>query len=302
MQALKKVLVAAASVAGLMAVMAAVPAAAAPVFTITPSGIPGIVGYTPQNATDIGLTSSSLLRQVDPTTQSEVGWAYVTGLTNNGSPVSGPSSGLVAPGGFPAPNTYGLYFTYQATVTGLGAIGTPATGVIAPGGFTYTLYADIGADNTYNPALLTGGGTNPSITGTGNDVVLAVGSSIAGGAGFQSPTGAPTINAINTFILCSGASGSGVLGGATVAASGCGAADGTDYFTAPDPFYSLAFLSATAGSALNLVVDASGNFATLNGIQADVNFIGVPEPLTLSLFGAGLAGVAALRRRRSKKA
>jgi hypothetical protein len=28
----------------------------------------------------------------------------------------------------------------------------------------------------------------------------------------------------------------------------------------------------------------------------------VPEPVTLSLFGAGLAGAAALRRRKAKKA
>ena len=30
--------------------------------------------------------------------------------------------------------------------------------------------------------------------------------------------------------------------------------------------------------------------------------VGVPEPLTLTLFGAGLVGAAALRRRKSKKA
>jgi len=305
MRAVKKALVASASVVGLMAVVGVAPAAATPVFSITPSGIPGITTTTPRQATDINLSSSGLITQTGATTQTEVGWAFVTGLSNNGAPVSGALTRLGSPNdiSYGVANSYGLYFTYSATVQGVGpTVGTPGIGVIAPGAFTYTLWADIGADNTYNPATLTGpGGTAPSITGTGNDVALAVGSSILGGAGFQTPTGAPTIDSINTFILCNGTSGQGTLGGATVGAAGCGTTNGSGYFTAPNPFYSLSFLSASAGSAANLTVDASGQFATLNGLVADVNFA-VPEPLTLSLFGAGLAGVAGLRRRRSKKA
>lgn len=72
--------------------------------------------------------------------------------------------------------------------------------------------------------------------------------------------------------------------------------------------YNAAFVTANGGSAL------SAELALYNGLQAGRaylnihtstfpggeirGFLAVPEPLTLSLFGAGLAGVAALRRRR----
>jgi len=280
---MKSFVLAAASVAALMAAIAS-PAVAAPIFTVNPyTGIPGYVGPDgPGDATDIHVSSSSIIRQTGLDTQTETGYAYVTSFTNNGSPAA---VGLAPPGISALSGThlaYGLYFTYSATVTGLGAIGVPDTGVIAPGAFTYTLYADPNYNNAYFGASLGGGGTDGTITNTGDDIVLATGSSIAGGAGFQDPSGAPTINSINSFILT---------------------AAGASYFTSPDPFYNLSFLSATAGSFTDLQIAPGGQYAVLNGISATVNFLPnqVPEPLTLSLFGAGLAGMAAVRRRRQSQ-
>ena len=303
MQAVKRLAIATASVGAILAVLSVSPAAATPVFTITPDAIPGELSLSPTQVTDINASSDSTIVQTGASTQVENGWAFVQGFTNNGSPVSGSGLGIEDGG---AANTYGLYFVYKATVTGITGFSAGQMGTIAAGGFTATLYADVG-DNDIFTAGSTGpsGGTNPAVTDTGgNDVVLAEATSLYGSAGFQSATGAPTIDAVMDFIICDGTVNQGQLGSTVVtggAATGCGTFDALNYFTNPNPFYQIALLSATAGSSNDLSVDATDGDATLNGVVADVNFE-VPEPLTLSLFGAGLVGAAALRRRRSKKA
>jgi hypothetical protein len=64
--------------------------------------------------------------------------------------------------------------------------------------------------------------------------------------------------------------------------------------------------TATAEAALYngmLAGTAYLNIHTSNFPSGEIRgFLKVPEPLTLSLFGAGLAGMAALRRRRQKSA
>ncbi|HKU54590.1 MAG TPA: PEP-CTERM sorting domain-containing protein, partial [Rhizomicrobium sp.] len=51
------------------------------------------------------------------------------------------------------------------------------------------------------------------------------------------------------------------------------------------------------------VVTQTGSIITINGGGGNVDLTKrVPEPVTLSIFGAGLAGAAALRRRKVKKA
>jgi hypothetical protein len=60
--------------------------------------------------------------------------------------------------------------------------------------------------------------------------------------------------------------------------------------------YSPLFLLAEDTSGRDVIIGASGGSIT------DPDPVGVPEPITMSLFGAGLVGAAALRRRKSKKA
>jgi hypothetical protein len=301
MQAVKRAVIATASVGAILAVLSVSPAAATPVFTITPDAIPGESGLSPTQVTDINASSDSTINQTGASTQVENGWAFVQGFTNNGSPVAGSGLGIEDGG---APNTYGLYFKYTATVNGITGFSAGQSGTIAAGGFTATLYADVG-DNDIFTAGATGpsGGTNPTVTDTGSsDVVLAEATSLYGSAGFQASTGAPTINAVLDFIICDGTANQGHLGGTVVtggAATGCGTFDALTYFTNPNPFYQIALLSATAGSSNDLTVDATDHDATLNGVVADINFE-VPEPGTLAMFGLGLIGLGWFMRRRGK--
>lgn len=82
-------------------------------------------------------------------------------------------------------------------------------------------------------------------------------------------------------------------------------ADGTLWFGTQSDFSSARTLYqySTAGTFLSSAVYAGltgDNF--LGGEFGFVSLASVPEPVTLAIFGAGLAGAAALRRRRAKKA
>lgn len=277
--------------------MSAAQAAALP-FSIDPNVL--VTGGTYPNsvtATDINGISDSTIHQTGATTQTEYGWLQVQGLTNNGVPVLNTQTGIVQSGSFGSgPTTYDPYFTFQGTVNGISAFTPGNIGTVGPGDYTFTLLSDTAADDTFNPGDATTG-ANPTVGGnTANDIVLAVGTSVAGSAGFQSVSGAPTFDVLASFVICDGTVGQGVQGGTTVSAAACGTFDARSYFVSPTPFYAFDFNSSTSGSITNLTVGAGG--ATLNGVVADINF--VPEPASLSIFGAALAMLAAFGWRRRK--
>jgi len=272
---------------------AALPFSIDPNVLVTGGGYPASV-----TATDINGISDATIHIVGPTTQTESGWLQVQSLTNNGNPIGSATSGIVTNGSTGAgPNTYDPYFTFQGTVNGIGGFTPGNIGTIGPGDYTFKLLSDTASDDTFLPGDATTG-ANPTVGGnTANDRVLAVGTSVAGSAGFQSVTGAPTFAVLASFVVCDGTTGQGVQGGTTVAAAGCGTFDARSYFVSPTPFYAFDFNSSTSGSINNLTVGPSGA-ATLNGIVADINFI--PEPASLSIFGAALALLAAFSWRRKK--
>ena len=75
------------------------------------------------------------------------------------------------------------------------------------------------------------------------------------------------------------------------------------YFAADflDPTWShLQVLLAPGDYSITITGDGAGGIPAGFGVRLDS--VGVPEPLSLSLFGAGLAGVAAMRRRKKKQA
>lgn len=276
MKVLNKVL-ASASVGVILALAGTSAAMATPVFTVDPTSINGAGAIF--NASDFAYTSNATVVQTAPNQQTETGYAYLTGFSNNGVDVGAATSRVVKPAdyGLGIVGSYGVYFTFTADVSGVNGFG-PTAGVGNVDSFTFNMYADKNRDTTFNTPNF----VSTTVSGnTGDDILLANGSLINGSAGFQTATGAPTFASVDFFTV-----------------------DDALYFIGPIPFYNIVLTSTTAGSFQNVTTNcatpATCTAATLNSINGSANFI--PEPLTLSLFGAGLVGAAALRRRKSKKA
>jgi len=259
----------------------------------------------PFTATDIFGPSNALIRQTGLSQQTETGWIQFTGYSNNSTNVGNGISRITSPNDVNAGNPafYFLYATFTAVVNGISGFGPNQIGTIAPGDFNFTVFADKGANNSFNVGSTSNtGGTAPSVTDPGtNDIVLAQGSSLFGSAGFQPGTGAPIFATTSEFAICNGIPNQGLVGSKAVVATNCGTFDATKYFVDPVPFYQFNFTSTTAGSANNLTVNPGvpgPPNATLNGIVADVNFT-IPEPGTVALLGATLlvAGLGSRSRR-----
>ena len=56
--------------------------------------------------------------------------------------------------------------------------------------------------------------------------------------------------------------------------------------------------AADAGSAISISLASAAAQGDFDNVRLDASPVSVPEPLTLSIFGAGVAGVAVVRRRR----
>jgi len=302
MQAVKKALIAAASV-GALALMAAAPAQAATLIDFrwnpsasSPALTAGTSIFTSQNLTVGDYAKIDLSGGL--TGIQETAILNVTSLNQfaNGDPIS-----PLIPNGFSGAG-YQLYFLVSA-VSNL----APSAGGFS-GTFTSLTYSLIGVQGggcTFDVASVA---TGPTALGCGTKVTLANGSLLPGGVNSVGIDSSQQPHAsVDTTIVAGAGAGSffvnpSNLSGFLFESAFTNTQAVTYYCTASGVVGGAGCTAATAGGQLNF---ANGTtYILIDGGGGNVNMLAipVPEPVTLSVFGAGLVGAAALRRRKAKKA
>lgn len=209
------------------------------------------------------------------TLTANTGWLSFTGFSLGGVPVAVSTTRIGL--------DYGLYLTYDlvANYSGGNAFATAGSNYNLSS-LNFQVWRDVGVDTVFTPAAVAS--TEATVAVGTADVLLGNGSLLSGTAGFNPLLGVH-LNATTTY---------------------ANTAAGSLFFTAPNPFYNLAF-SALNNTSQAINIDtptgctAADNLCTI-GVNAAgiVDFNRVPEPATLALLGMGLMGVGiSLRKRKA---
>jgi hypothetical protein len=277
-------LLASAALAATLAALAS-PASATP-FTWNPSATTGtqLSNAGAFTASNITINDFAVIDTANPAVVTESAILSVQNF-NVATPGLVNNSGIAQTGA----NAYALYFTVTATShlapAGPGLFGSFDT-------LSYTLWGDVGGHCTFSasaagPASSCGGDTQLSLA-TGSLSTLGTNQvSIVGGI----PSAAVDV---------------------TIANGANAGTPGTGFWVLPTLLAGFQFETSFTNTLQEITTSGSkfiiGASTTCNTTGAPcpgggtIDLIPIPEPLTLSVFGAGLAGAAALRRRKAKKA
>lgn len=209
------------------------------------------------------------------TFQASLLWNAGQFVSNDGTtPVA---SNLSPTGGTGA--QYGLYALYQASGTFTQSGGVTTFNFQPSASSSLRLFLDPNSNTTFGAP---GTGLTAWTTGNAGDDLLIANGTPTTGQGTLDPTLSTCTNGINC----------GSFGATSTFAL---TASGSQYFTAPNPFYNVSFQS---GQLNNFTPTGT---QTINGSLDVVFGSAVPEPASVALIGLGLMGLG-LSRRRSKKA